>query len=203
MRIVAIDPGILNLAWVAATLTFRPLRMTVDAYGNEDVTRPCAVRGCELRHTRELWDRLAHVDAHTIRAYAAVADRVLLERQPPGGLGEVTGFFYSRYPTATFVHPRSVHKFLGIGGFGYDGRKVMSVKIARAWIPALNCGPDRRTHDVADAACMAWFWANQQVVPVMGPDKRAVVPEAWMDVFRHEPALLHHHHPETEGTRDS
>ena len=186
-RIVAVDPGILNLAWVAATVTFRPVRMTVTAYGNEDVTRPCAVPGCELRRSRELWDRLRHTDEHVIRAHAARADHVLLERQPPQGLGEVTGFFYSRYPTAAFVHPRSVHKFLGVGGFGYEGRKVMSVKIARNWIPDLDCGEGRRMHDVADAVCMVWFWAHQQAAPVLGPQGRPVAPTAWMDAFRHDP----------------
>ena len=162
--------------------------MTIDAYGNENITKSCTTRGCRLRRSRELWDRLTHADEHVIRPHASRADYVLLERQPPGGLGEVTGFFYSQYlASAIFVHPRSVHKFFGIGGYSYDGRKIMSVNIARKWIPCIDSGENknRRMHDVADAVCIAWYWASIQMTPVLGSDDKPVHPAAWMDVFKY------------------
>ena len=185
VRVVAIDPGIVNLAWVVATVSFNPVRMVVMAYGNEDTTRECVVPGCGLKRSRELWDRLRHTDEHVIRPHAATADHVLVERQPPQGLGEVSSFFYSRYPQTELVHPRSVHKYFGIGGFDYAGRKVMSVKIAQNWIPDLSCG-GRRTHDVADAVCIAWYWANAQAPPP-APAARPKCPATqWMDVFKYD-----------------
>ena len=109
-RILAIDPGIVNLAWASVQITsLDPVALAVRAYGNEDVTRRCRRPDCALDKTSvELWDRLTHVDAHVIGPEIARADRVLLERQPPGGLGEVTAFFYAHYrDKVEFVPPRA------------------------------------------------------------------------------------------------
>ena len=203
-RILAIDAGILNLGWaVAEYTTHRVSDLRVLAYGNEDVTRACRVEGCSLPHSRELWDRLHHTHAHVLRDYAEEADTVLLERQPPGGLGEVTAFFYSMYrDKATYIHPRSMHTHYGMGHLGYDDRKRHMLGVARQWVPHLDCGVDRRTHDVADALGMMGFWLHRQQNPVVPGRQRTtgrptprctlvspvvsppVSPPHWMDRFK-------------------
>ena len=190
LRILSIDAGILNLGWCVADACPRLGQITVCAYGNEDVTEPCRVPGCTLPHTKELWDRLGHVHEHTLRGYAEEADHVLLERQPPGGLGEVTAFFYSKYRAkTTYVHPRSMHRFYGMGSMTYDKRKEHVLhEVTSRWIPDLDCGPGRRGHDVADAVCMVNFFCSTARRPTRTPPPPPTTTTTtaftWMDEFQ-------------------
>jgi hypothetical protein len=192
LRLLSIDPGVTHLGWCVArgrtshgvSSGTKGASMEVLAHGTEDTTRPCRVPGCAIPKTRELWDRLGHTWAHTLREHAEAADHVLVERQPPGGLGEVVSFVYERVGLGKIVriHPRSMHKFYGIGHYDYDGRKVCTEAIAANWIPDLRGGGDERVHDVADAVAMAWFFLSTRAPP----PPPAVAPHDWMDAFRHD-----------------
>lgn len=180
--ILAIDPGILNLGWVLVRGRHRdgrrPAEMAVVRHGLENLTRPCREPGCTLPRSRELWDRLGHTHA----VPCDEADVIVVERQPPGGLGEVVSFFYERHgPKVVRVHPRSMHAFYGISGFNYDGRKACVENIARNWLAFK--GTENRCHDIADAACMAFFYLS-----TTPPPHPTVAPPHWMDAFRYTPA---------------
>ena len=183
MRILSIDPGVVNLGWRGVegrcgNSAQKPL-MNVVAYVCENTTRACTVRGCTLPKTRELWDRLEHTYAHALRDHAEAADHIVLERQPPGGLGEVVSFFYSKHKGKVIrVHPRSMHAHFGISGYDYDGRKGRTEALAPQWIPEL-VGSMHRAHDVADAVAMAWYFFETEREPAAH-----VASHEWMDRFK-------------------
>ena len=174
LRILSIDPGIVNLGWCLARGLPRGA-MGVVAHGCEDCTK--TIPGCAPPRSRELWDRLTHVYEHRLRDHAEAADVILCERQPIGGLSEVVSYFYSKHPDKLErVHPRSMHCFYNIQAYDYDGRKRCTQTIAKNFIPELCCGslgPGRRAHDVADAVAQAWFWLSTR--PHTPPTERVVV----------------------------
>lgn len=164
----------MNLGYVYARVDAPHIE--VRTYGNVDITR-------ETR-SRELWDRLVDVEARLLGPLAREADVVLIERQPPTGIGTITAFWYSRYrDKIVLVHPRSVHKMFGMGHLSYDMRKRASVDIASKFIPDLGAGGGgRRVHDVADALVMICFHVRAtRVQPVAKP------PHEWMDAFKFFP----------------
>ena len=182
MRVLSIDPGIVNLGWCVAVGEPRGTDMQIETYGSEDVTRSCYRPDCDLPRTRELWDRLEHAYAHVLEPHCTAVDRIVIERQPPGGLTEVVSFFYSKHRAkVNIVHPCSMHTFYGIGGHPYDDRKRCTEAIAAKWVTDLHCGDGRRVHDVADAVAFAWYFlcAVEPPPPTIPPP-----PHAW-DAFRY------------------
>jgi hypothetical protein len=199
-KVLAIDAGILNLGWACMrgqapgrhvpAARRRPQHFEVTTYGSEDTTQSCRVRDCKLPRTNELWDRLAHTHEHVLQEWCHWADHIVLERQPPGGLGEVNAFFYNLYrDKVTKVSPRSVHCFFGIQGFDYDGRKVATTTISRDWVDTdIDCGRGRRVHDVADALAMGYYFLATKA-PHPAPSSTSslvVMPGAWMDRFMYD-----------------
>ena len=185
MRLLSIDPGVVNLGWAVVQGCRESMRVV--AYGCENTTRACTVRGCRLPRTRELWDRLEHTYAHVLAPHAAAADRILLERQPPGGLGEVVSFFYSKHKDKVVrIHPRSMHAHFRIGHHDYDGRKACTERLASQWIPELldpRAPTARRVHDVADAVAMAQFYFATTLPPQRAP----VGADDWLGRFAYKP----------------
>jgi hypothetical protein len=81
------------------------------------------------------------------------ADKILIERQPPGGFTNIEILLHYMFKAKTLlVHPTSMHTHFGIRHLDYEERKERTTSIAERH---LNFEiPYERKHDIADALCM-------------------------------------------------
>jgi len=139
---------------------------------------------CELGHTATITDRMAHIYQEH-RHLFEMASRILVERQPITGLQAVQESLFAAWrDKLELVSPGSMHRDLRLRG-DYEARKVQSVNLARHYFYArsnpvfpagyaledaspemclrFECyldksnGNEKRSHDVADAVCIAVF----------------------------------------------
>ena len=174
MRIVAVDIGIIHMAVVEIDIG------DADASWNGvasmrlfDVTRLPHERVCRekctLHHTNELCDRMAHFFQETKPVWED-ADTILIERQPITGLQAVQ-LAYLASPwrdKIQLLSPCTMHRFYDIHKLCYEGRKHATCAImdevlrihgqTQTFAPCL--ARMSRKHDVADAVCFAWWWAE-------------------------------------------
>lgn len=167
MNLVSIDVGLKNLALVLFYWDGNPRNdPALIRYYRVDLTNMSHDRversKCLIPHTNEMADRVAHF----LQEYAAVfswADKILIERQPPGGLLEIHSLLLFKYRSkAELVSPNSVHAHFCMNHLDYDGRKVRSLAIARHRYPGSIPTDDGRWHDVSDAILFACFWTSKQ-----------------------------------------
>jgi hypothetical protein len=81
------------------------------------------------------------------------ADKILIERQPPGGFTNIEILLnYMFRDKVTLVHPISVHTHFGMRHLNYEERKERTTSIAERYTNFEI--PYERKHDIADALCM-------------------------------------------------
>ena len=81
------------------------------------------------------------------------ADKILIERQPPGGFQNIEILLHYMFKDkVTLVSPVSMHTHFGMRHLDYDQRKERTVSIAEKYIEGEI--PYERKHDIADALCM-------------------------------------------------
>tara|TARA_B100001564_G_C20244752_1_gene492135 strand:+ start:91 stop:594 length:504 start_codon:yes stop_codon:yes gene_type:complete len=81
------------------------------------------------------------------------ADKILIERQPPGGFTNIEILLnYMFREKVKLVHPISVHSHFGMRHLNYEERKERSTSIAERYTNFEI--PYERKHDIADALCM-------------------------------------------------
>ena len=108
---------------------------------------------------------------HMFKEYADYfdVDKLIIERQPPGGLlsiQEVIAFKYK--DIVNLVSPRSVHCFIGSNYYTYDRRKLISIDYTIKYlIRHMDTDIKKqffalpRKHDIADAFCMIAYFGNK------------------------------------------
>tara|TARA_B100001094_G_scaffold313368_1_gene351092 strand:+ start:274 stop:1008 length:735 start_codon:yes stop_codon:yes gene_type:complete len=121
---------------------------------------------CCLSHTKTFADWMEHIFVYYDIIFSKV-DKILIERQPPGGFVVVEQLIYSRYrDKCELIAPNSVHKFFKIGMYDYDERKEKVEEIARKKInnPSVLVEFEsfERKHDMADAICFGIFWLSKR-----------------------------------------
>ena len=113
---------------------------------------------CQLHHTHEMGDYVLHfIQEH--RWIFDSADKIFIERQPPGGFGAIeTLLFVTFREKVEVINPNSLHKHFMIGHLDYDRRKEETIKIATPFAGHLQTFNDtHRKHDMADAICMCLY----------------------------------------------
>lgn len=170
--ILCVDIGVINLGLAALTYDSKNFKFK-NVVGVEliDITEfhhPCGVcsENCGLQHTKTFTDWMEHIFLTYSNAFEN-CDKIIIERQPPGGFNAIEQLIFSRYRDKTeLVSPRSMHKFLDIGMFNYDRRKECVVKFAKNLIKNHKIIEDlemyERKHDMADAICLGYYWLNFQ-----------------------------------------
>ena len=121
---------------------------------------------CPLNHCKTFADWMEHVFVYYECVFTRV-EKILIERQPPGGFVAVEQLIFSKYrDKCELIAPNSVHKFFHIGGYDYDGRKEKVVEIARGYmeLPLVRAEFEgfERKHDMADAICFGIFWLSKK-----------------------------------------
>ena len=155
LSIASIDVGRTNFAYVIGTLETAGITITdaqvLDLGSLRHVRVPFA--DCQLRHSRSAADLVLHLLQE--RPEISSSEVVLIERQPLGGLQDIEQVLCALLGQAVLISPRTLHLFLGSGGYDYDGRKVISERYAAHALSRIQGYPEAsRRHDMADAYCM-------------------------------------------------
>lgn len=161
MRVVSIDIGYYHLGLVAAEInTDWTIDRVIDV-DLVDITELCNDSDCNLHHEKCVADYMAHF----FKRYGdtlEVADKIIIEQQPPTGLTCVQELIRFKYRNKTeTVSPRSVHCFLGINSLDYDLRKTNTVQYANEALSGFrNYVFQSRKHDIADSYCQLVYWLH-------------------------------------------
>ena len=107
-------------------------------------------------HSNDIVDLVPlFVDAH--EHIFESADKILIERQPPGGFTNIEVLLnYMFKDKVILVSPVSMHTHFGMRHLNYEERKERTVSIADKYIEGEI--PYERKHDIADALCMILYY---------------------------------------------
>jgi hypothetical protein len=161
MLIVSIDIGYYNLGFVKATVGEDGIPHVHHAQ-KVDITMYTHTRvpfcDCTLHHTREMADYVMHF-IQEFREHFDEADRVLVERQPPGGFGAIEALILATFREKTqIISPNAMHKHFNIGHLDYEHRKIKTQEIAEPYLCEIETYTRlTRKHDVSDAMCMILY----------------------------------------------
>jgi hypothetical protein len=163
--IVSIDIGIRNMGLSITEVSDEYEFIEILHVALVDITRCRLPKPCHLDHCPAIADWMRHF-MEEWKEVLEGADTILLERQPPQGLGAIEQLLFFQYrDKSVLVHPRVVHSYLACGHLDYDGRKVVSEKVAWMYLTGetreIFSWYDRR-HDMADSIGMMLWWTNQQ-----------------------------------------
>ena len=160
MILLCVDIGLINMGIAVVNVT-NPNKMECKLAARVDITDfRCKGTTCTLSHEAMPVDWVAHF----LRDYKTEfesCDKVLLERQPPGGFRCIEQLLYQAYRQKTvFIQPRSFLAHFGIGAMEYDHRKAYLVRAAKRVYQndvATRALSAERAHDVADALMFAVY----------------------------------------------
>jgi hypothetical protein len=174
MKILCIDPGIINLALVSLQYSSKSKHTILDEFHLVDITRLCPLRTinfkikktCPLKyHSKSISDQMDHV-FHRYKNLFEDSDFIIIERQPPTGLVVIEQLIFKEYRSKShLVSPNSLHKFFSWSS-SYTVRKQESESYIR---DNLFMSEDQkreldvmdRRHDVTDAICFGLYWLSQ------------------------------------------
>jgi hypothetical protein len=126
---------------------------------------------CVLHHTNHISDIIDHY-VQEYQPWLQLADPLLIEQQPPGGMQNVEALLFKEYrDKAILMSPTAMHHYFHISHLDYEGRKEATTKIA---LEMLEKSPDQkakflkwiaagqRVHDIADALAYVEMYRRQQ-----------------------------------------
>lgn len=168
MKVLAIDIGYHNMGLVLAECGNGP---KIDV----EFVKKVSLEDYKYIHTNDIVDLVPlFVDAH--KYIFDAADKILIERQPPGGFTNIEVLLnYMFRDKVVLVSPVSMHTHFGMRHLTYEERKERVVEIANKYLK--NEIPYDRKHDVADALCMILYYNFRVSVHIF-------------DKFRFDPARL-------------
>lgn len=137
MRVLGIDVGIIHLGLVlcetsgdilwTSDSSCRVLRallvnLTSPLLGHEEIN----MKECTLTHSRMSCDRVDHLIQACRDTFFDVADLIVIELQPPGGIKDVEQLLVQRFRhKIRVISPIRIHRWLGIPrGMSYEDRKI-------------------------------------------------------------------------------
>jgi hypothetical protein len=148
MKILAIDIGYHNMGLVLAN-SKEGTKIEVE------YVKKVSLADYKYVYSNEMIDLVPlFVEDH--RDIFDTADKILIERQPPGGFTNVEILLHYMFKDkVTLISPVSMHVHFGIRHLNYEQRKERTVSIAEKYIDGDI--PYERKHDIADALCMIVF----------------------------------------------
>jgi hypothetical protein len=168
MKILAIDIGYHNMGLVLAECGKAP-KVEVEFF------KKVSLEDYKYIYSNDIVDLVPlFVDAH--KYIFDSADKILIERQPPGGLTNIEVLLHYMFKDkVVLVSPVSMHTHFGMRDLNYEERKERTVSIASKYISGEI--PYERKHDIADALCMIVYYNFRVSVHIF-------------DKFRFEPSRL-------------
>ena len=149
MKVLAIDIGFHNMGLVFAEFEDGP---------KIDVKHMKKVNLEEYKYirTNDFVDLVPlFVEEH--RRLFDMADRILIERQPPGGFTNIEILLnYMFRDKVDLISPVSMHMHFGMRHLDYEERKERTVLLAEKYLD--DEIPYERKHDIADAICMIAYF---------------------------------------------
>ena len=148
MKILSIDIGYHNMALVLAECVGTKI--------NVEYIKKVSLEDYKHIYSNDIVDLVPlFVDDHHYIFKAA--DKILIERQPPGGLTNIeTLLHYMFKDRVILISPNSMHTHFGMRHLTYDQRKERTTKIASRHLETEI--PYERKHDIADAICMIEYY---------------------------------------------
>jgi len=152
MRVLSIDIGYNNMGLVMAednTVTFIK-KVNLGDY--------------KFIYTNDIVDLVPlFVDEH--KELFESADKILIERQPPGGFTNIEVLLHYMFKDkVSLISPVSMHTHFGMRHLNYEQRKERTVSIAEKHLKYEI--PYERKHDVADALCMIIYYNFRNTVHI-------------------------------------
>ena len=149
MKVLAIDIGYHNMGLGLAECGKGP---KVDV----EFMKKASLEDYKYIHSNDIVDLVPlFVDAH--EHIFESADKILIERQPPGGFTNIEVLLnYMFKDKVILVSPVSMHTHFGMRHLNYEERKERTVSIADKYIEGEI--PYERKHDIADALCMILYY---------------------------------------------
>lgn len=148
MLVLAIDIGYHNMGLVLAeSLTGPSIKV--------EYIKKVSLEDYKYLRSNDMVDLVPlFVEDH--RAIFDSAEKILIERQPPGGFTNIEILLHYMFrDKVTLVHPVSMHTHFGIKHLNYEGRKERTTSIAERYTNFEI--PYERKHDIADALCMVIY----------------------------------------------
>jgi len=149
MKVLAIDIGYHNMGLVLAECGKGP---KVDV----EFMKKASLEDYKYIHSNDIVDLVPlFVDAH--EHIFESADKILIERQPPGGFTNMEVLLNYMFKDKVIkISPVSMHTHFGMRHLNYEERKERTVSIADKYIEGEI--PYERKHDIADALCMILYY---------------------------------------------
>ena len=149
MKILAIDIGYHNMGIVLANSSDKGPKVEVEYIKKVSLADYKYIRSNDFVDTIPLF-----VEDH--QSIFDGADRILIERQPPGGFQNIEILLHYMFKDkVTLISPVSMHVHFGMRHLNYEERKERTVIISEKYMGEI---PYERKHDIADALCMIIFY---------------------------------------------
>ena len=151
MKVLAIDIGYHNMGLVLAESLSGP-KITVE------YVKKASLGDYKYIKSNDFVDLIPlFVDDH-IELFNK-ADKILIERQPPGGFQNIEILLHYMFKEkVTLVSPVSMHVHFGMRHLNYDERKERTICISEKYISSNMMDQYERKHDIADAYCMLMYY---------------------------------------------
>ena len=155
---LGIDVGVIHLALVGGVTSdaYEDLRIVHVELINTTILEHGRVprSTCTLHHTGMAADRVAHLVQERQILFDA-AHRIIVERQPPGGLRDVEQVLACMFrDKVVLMAPQTMHAHIGSSQRPYAIRKALAVEYALVFLPDLRVRYPDKADDVADAVCL-------------------------------------------------
>ena len=149
MKILAIDIGYHNMGIVLANSSDKGPKVEVEYIKKVSLADYKYIKSNDFVDTIPLF-----VEDH--QSIFDGADRILIERQPPGGFQNIEILLHYMFKDkVTLISPVSMHVHFGMRHLDYEERKERTVVISEKYMGEI---PYERKHDIADALCMIIFY---------------------------------------------
>ena len=149
MRVLAIDIGYHNMGLVLAEFEDNPKI-------NVQKMKKVNLEDYKYIHTNGMVD-LVPLFVEEYRKWFDAADKILIERQPPGGFTNIEILLHYMFKDkVVLISPVSMHVHFGMRHLDYEQRKERTVAIMEKYISEEV--PYERKHDIADAFCMIVYY---------------------------------------------
>ena len=149
MKVLAIDIGYHNMGLVLAESSDKGPKVEVEYIKKVSLADYKYIRSNDFVDIIPLF-----VEDH--QSIFDGADRILIERQPPGGFQNIEILLHYMFKDkVTLISPVSMHVHFGMRHLNYEERKERTVIISEKYMGEI---PYERKHDIADALCMIIFY---------------------------------------------
>lgn len=162
--VVCVDIGIINLGFAVVKFTTTEDFSVIFADKFDISNFSCDRSVCTMSHDNIMADWMGHF-MHEQKQYFDMADKVLVERQPPVGFRDAEQLLVHCFrDKAVLIHPRSFQAYFGVSGHEYDHRKIILVRKAKnvyhQCSSTIELLEKERAHDIADALLFAIYYVN-------------------------------------------